>query len=332
MRCESSVTAVSWIPREAVEGMYKMPFSLGLSHYDEPLPTVLGNLEDWRQRDLFREANELKAFIEVVDGKIVAYGHLGRGLIGSTKVKIGPTAVNVPGRALPTLQPEPEVGKDYVKFTQTVGGRTGVPAPRPVKRAPFFQFRSAIAWTTLTLTIRADGTSEHRLGGASTFPRHWIYDSQGNLVETSGTIDSQTWFNDAFGAKTPWGSYDAETLVTPVESALERDLMLELTRAGAALDLRELKAGEVLFHQGSAGNSVFLLVDGVLAVDIDGEEIARMAPGAILGERAALESGIRTATVRATTRTKVAELGAGDVKPHLLQVIAGRHRREDAKV
>jgi hypothetical protein len=37
MRIESSVTAISWIPSEAIEGMPKIPFEMGIGHYDEPL-------------------------------------------------------------------------------------------------------------------------------------------------------------------------------------------------------------------------------------------------------------------------------------------------------
>ena len=38
MRIESSVTAISWIPSEAIEGMPKIPFEMGIGHYDEPPP------------------------------------------------------------------------------------------------------------------------------------------------------------------------------------------------------------------------------------------------------------------------------------------------------
>ena len=86
MRIESSVTAISWIPSEAIEGMPKVPFELGIGHYDEPPPDRLeeGDLERLRDADRFREANELKAWIEVEDGKIAGYGHEGGGLVGST--------------------------------------------------------------------------------------------------------------------------------------------------------------------------------------------------------------------------------------------------------
>ena len=37
-RFESSVTAVSWIPSDAITGPSKIPFELGVTHYDEPPP------------------------------------------------------------------------------------------------------------------------------------------------------------------------------------------------------------------------------------------------------------------------------------------------------
>ena len=43
MRIESSVAAISWIPSEAIEGMPKIPFELGIGRYDEPPP---GRLEE----------------------------------------------------------------------------------------------------------------------------------------------------------------------------------------------------------------------------------------------------------------------------------------------
>jgi hypothetical protein len=42
VRIESSVTSVSWIPREAIEGMVKLPFELGVAHYDLPPPDLRG--------------------------------------------------------------------------------------------------------------------------------------------------------------------------------------------------------------------------------------------------------------------------------------------------
>ena len=61
-----------------------------------------------------------------------------------------------------------------------------MPAPRRVRGKPYFRINSAIAWTTLVLTIKADGSSDHQLAGASPFPRHWVYDNEGKLAQKSG--------------------------------------------------------------------------------------------------------------------------------------------------
>src|SRR6266850_7320943 len=160
-RYESSVTAISWIPSEAIEGPSKVPFELGITHYDDPPPEEIADLDELRSSDRFREANELRAFIEVEDGRIVNAGHLGQGHIGATTVKVGPAALRFPAVQLPDIRPEPEVGASSVRFVQTVGGRMGLPTPRPVPRKPFMQFWPSIAWTTLALTLDADGSSRH---------------------------------------------------------------------------------------------------------------------------------------------------------------------------
>jgi hypothetical protein len=330
MRITSSVTAVSWIPSEAIQGLAKIPFDLGLTHYDEPPPERVVDLEELRRADRFREANELRAFIEVQDGRIVDFGHLGKGHLGSTTVRVGPAAIRFPAAELPELRPEPEVGATSVRFVQTVGGRMGVPAPRPVPRKPFFQFWSAIAWTTLALTISTDGSSEYELVGASTFPRHWIYDEKGKLVAKSAVIDFKQWFNDSFGEHTPWGAYDSPALVREVESALERQLSVTIMQEGEKPKLRTLEPVEMLVQQGDPGATVFLVLDGILSVEVDGKAVAEVAPGAIVGERAVVEGGVRTATLRAVTRARVAEAKPEQFESPDLSAVAASHRREDA--
>lgn len=329
MRIESSVTAISWIPSEAVEGLPKLPFTIGVVHYDDPPPDVIEDLDALRDADAFREANELSAFIEVSDdGEITDYGHLGRGHIGVTKIKLGPREVSVAAVALPTIQGSPEVGDGWVRFTQTAGGRTGMPAPRRVRGKPFFQINSAIAWTTLALTIKADGTSEHELAGASPFPRHWIYDKDGRLAQKSGVIDFDQWYRESHGGNTPWGDEDSAAFVTQVESALERQLSAEIMRSGAASKPSRLDVDDTLTEQGDAGNELYLLLDGVLAVEVDGETVAEVGPGAILGERAVVEGGRRTATLRAVTQAKVVAVAADEVEPSALEELAGTRREE----
>jgi hypothetical protein len=327
-RHESSVTAISWIPSEAIEGPSKVPFELGITHYDDPPPDRIDDLDELRRTDRFREANELRAFVEVQDGRVVGHGHLGQGHIGATTVRLGPAAIRFPAVHLADIRPEPEVSESSVRFIQTVGGRMGLPTPRPVPRKPFMQFWPSIAWTTLALTINADGSSQHELVGASPFPRHWIYDADGNLVQKSGVVDFKTWFNDSFGQHTPWGAYDSPAVVAAVESALERQLSTTIMRGGAKPKIRTMAAGETLVTQGEPGRDIYLILDGMFVVEVDGKEIAEIGPGAVVGERAALEDGTRTATLRSSTRARIAEATPDQLDLDALGSLAATHHRE----
>ena len=128
-------------------------------------------------RDRFRFANELRAWIEVNDaGQITDAGYAGSGLIGSTTLQLGALKYRFEAVKLPDLRREPERGDGWIRFSQTVGGRTGLPMPRRVSRKPFVQWQAPLVWTTLTLGMHADGHADFAMTGASPFPRHWIYD------------------------------------------------------------------------------------------------------------------------------------------------------------
>jgi hypothetical protein len=203
----------------------------------------------------------------------------------------------------------------------------GLPTPRPVPHKKFFQFWPSIAWTTLALTINADGTSSHELVGARPFPRHWIYDDEGRLVEKSGVIDFGTWFNHAFGDRTPWGEVDSPAVVSAVESALERSLSSGIMRGDAKPKIRSLAVGEALVTQGEPGTDVFLVLDGMFVVERDGEQVAEIGPGAVVGEVAGLVDGKRTATLRAQTAARVAGVPADALDSEALGSLAEEHRR-----
>jgi Cyclic nucleotide-binding domain len=329
MRIEKSVTAISWIPSEAISGMPKVPFELGVGHYDEPPPDRLaeGDLEKLRQADRFREANLLKGWIEVDDsGRITDFGHAGEAFVGFTTFKLGVKDVIVPGVPFDTIQPEPEQIDGSVRFMQTVGGRAGFPAPRRVRGKPFFRVQSATAWTTLSLTIHADGSAEHELAGASPFPRHWVYDETGKLVAKAGTVDFKTWYRESHGENTPWGDEDAPAIVTKAETELERQLSREIMRGGTKTRRKQLEVGETLVEQGAPGNELYLLLDGVLGVEVDEERVAEVGPGALLGERALLEGGARTATLRAATPCRVVVVPGDSVDREALEEIAAGRR------
>ena len=326
---ESSVTSLSWIPSEAVAGVNKGMFEMGVAHYDDPPPDVIEDLDALREADRFRFANRLAGWIEVEGGKIVNADYGGGGVMGSTTVSLGGKGVTFAAVELPELREDPVITDDRATFVQTYGGRTALPAPRHVPRPPFVQFRAPLVWTTLALTINADGSSSFELTGASVFPRHWVYDESGKLAAKVGLADFKQWYRKSFGRNTPWGSTNSTALVTAVETALERELAGLIMRGGAKPELRKLKAGALLTEQGQPGGEVFLVLDGVLVSEVDGQPVAELGPGAILGERAVLEGGVHTSTLRAVTKCRVAVARGDQLDRKVLEQISEGHRREN---
>jgi hypothetical protein len=213
MHIESSVTAVSWIPAGSVTGLARVPFSLGLTRYDARPPVRIDDLDSAYVNSSIREVNRLKAWVEVRDKRIVDAGFRGPGgFVGSTRLDLGFTEVIVRGRARPLLRRHPAVSGRSARFIQTVGGRTGMPFPRFTARPPFFAWNSSTAWTTLMLTLYADGRKDAWLFGASPFPRHCLYDDEGNLIGETTYTNFGNWFSTYYGTATPWGGRDLEPL------------------------------------------------------------------------------------------------------------------------
>jgi hypothetical protein len=245
-------------------------------------------------------------------------------------MRLGGKSMTVAAVALPDRRPQPTVTETSVRFVQNAGGRTGMPMPRRIKYPPFVQISSPWAWTSLALTLNADGSAAYEVLGASPFPRHWIYDAEDRLAHKTGLIDFKDWAARAVGEHTPWGDQDSPALVTEVESALEHELSARIMRAGRKPQIRTLKAGQVLVREGDPGEEMYLLLDGVLAVEVGGRQLAHLGPGVVLGERALLEQGRRTSTLKTVTPVRVAVVRADQVDPEVLTELAAHHRREEA--
>jgi hypothetical protein len=331
MRIESAATALSWIPSEAVTGLPRTTFTLGITHYDTPPSGTLGDLQRLRAEDRFRFANRLAVWAEfAADGRLTGYGQDGGGLMGATTVRIASLGATFAAVGMPDLRPAPVLGDGWIRFTQTCGGRTALPMPRTTGRPPYLRLRAPLVWTTLVITLYADGRSEVGLAGASPFPRHWVYGPDGELTLKAGVTDFASWLGQPSARTTPWGEEDSPVVVTAAETALERELSAALMRGGARPAIRTLDAGSVLAEQGAAGDSLYLLLDGVLRVTVDGTPLAEVGPGAVLGERAVLEGGTRTATLTAVTRVRIAEAGAAALDLAALAELSRGHRREVA--
>jgi len=329
-RYESTVTSLSWIPSEAVTGATRAAFDSGFTHYDDPPPAEFGTIEELRAADRFRFANVLRAWIDVdASGRVAGGGYAGGGIMGITTLRLAGLSHVFQAVALPDIRRPPERGETWMRFTQTTGGRTAVPMPRPVRRRPFVQWQSPLVWTTLSLTLHADGRAEYELTGASRFPRHWVYDASGRLACKSSLTDYANWAQLSFGRHTPWGDEDSPALVTAVETALEQALSVQLMRGAARPRISQLEPGAELVRQGDFGQDVYLLLDGVIRVERDGNQLAEYGPGAMLGERAAVEAGTRTSTLVAATRCRVASVPAVQLDLSDLAELATGHRREE---
>lgn len=328
MRFESSVTSISWIPSEAVSGLVKVPMDLGIGHYDEPPPEHIKpeDLEKLRADHRFRFANHLAVWVEVEDGQIVDTGYSGGGLVGSTRITTG-FSVSLPGIGFPLIQELPVIKDGKARFQQTAGGRTGAPMPRTVDHPPYVRITAPSAWSTLALTVTANGDSEFELLGASPFPRHWVYGPDGEIAAKSGLIDFSEWARVHDHDHSPWHDFEREVLMSDVESKVERELS-NVVMSGQP-DLHGIEEGSNLIEQGQPGGSIYLILDGMLRVSVDGKEVAELGPGAIVGERAVLEGGSATATVTAMTPVRVAEVPADDLDRDALERVAEGHRREE---
>lgn len=329
MRFESSVLSLSWIPSEAISGMPRLPFDLGVVHYDDPPPDRVTDPAPLVKADQVRLANHLRAWVEVEDGRIVSHGYSGGGHLNVSTIHVIGHTLTFAAVGLPDLKRQPVDQDGVVTFVQTAGGRTGMPAPRRVSRRPFLQVAAPLAWTTLTLTIDREGHAQGGVVGASAFPRHWIYDHSGSLFAKTGTLDFEDWYREDFGTHTPWGDMESPAFVTETETALERQLSLQIMRSGESPQRRRLGAGDTLVEQGEPGNDLYLLLDGVLQVEVDGEPVAEVGPGAILGERSLLESGRRTSTLRAARDCRVVVVSPDQLDRDLLAAVSSTHRREE---
>jgi hypothetical protein len=194
------------------------------------------------------------------------------------------------------------------------------------------QWQAPLVWTTLSLTLHADGRAEHALIGASRFPRHWVYGADNRLSHKSGLTDFKDWYRKSFGKHSPWGDEDSEALVSAVESALETSLSAQLMQGRGERRVERFPAGATLFEEGEAGTEVLLILDGIVRIERAGERLAEYGPGALLGERAHLEGGVRTSSNIAVTPCRVALFDAELIDhSHLTELAAGHRREDDAR-
>ena len=295
MRIESSVTSVSWIPSEAVTGpMLKGTFESGFTHYDDPPPDVIDDLEALAAAGTASASpTTCTAWIEVEDGQIVDAGYSGGGLMGATTVRLGQAARHVrAGRRSPTSATSPRSPRPTVRFVQTTGGRTGLPAPRRVKHPPFVQFTRADgvdharAHDPRRRHVELRGARREQVPPPLGLRRRRRARGQGRPRRLQGLVPRRVRQAHAVGRRGLAGARHRGR-----DRARAPAVGHDHARRRASPRSARSRRARTSSQQGDPGDELFLLLDGVLSVVVDGEAVAELGPGAVLGERAVLEGG-----------------------------------------
>ena len=84
----------------------------------------------------------------------------------------------------------------------------------------------------------------------------------------------------------------------------------ELEQLATLADDLEVPSGKVLTRQGETGREFFVLMDGQVEVERDGESLGTLGAGNFIGEISILEDMPRTATVTASTPVRLFVLTA----------------------
>lgn len=136
----------------------------------------------------------------------------------------------------------------------------------------------------------------------------------------------------------------AENLLTPAavtEKVLkETKLFSELTQEeiydlGKLVIVHSVKAGDVLIRQGESGESMFIIAEGLLKVEIEDEHhalftLAKLIPGQYFGEMSLLVGEPRSAMVSALTDSEVYEINKGTMQhlfeahPNLIKALSNK--------
>ncbi|MCP4663799.1 MAG: cyclic nucleotide-binding domain-containing protein, partial [bacterium] len=110
----------------------------------------------------------------------------------------------------------------------------------------------------------------------------------------------------------------------------------EVALAGFANAVEELHpaAGETIFRQGEVGREMYVIVDGMVRIDIDDVAVAELGEADVVGEIAIVGTGVRNATATAGKPTRLLRLDQAllydlmadnlEVVPEIVRVVSER--------
>ena len=87
-----------------------------------------------------------------------------------------------------------------------------------------------------------------------------------------------------------------------------------LTKVATFASLESVAEGKTIIREGGYSNDFYIIDDGTVKVDREGDHLADLGPGDVFGEAGMLDDDMRSATVTATSRLKLISLGHFEVK------------------
>ena len=87
----------------------------------------------------------------------------------------------------------------------------------------------------------------------------------------------------------------------------------ELNKVAVFADDKEFAEGATVMEEGGYSRELLAIEDGTAEVTREGEHLADLGPGDIVGEAGMLDDSMRSATVKATSRLRAISLGHFEV-------------------
>ena len=283
--------------------MLKGTFEAGFTHYDDPPPDVIDDLEAMRAAGGSASPTTSRRGSRSRTGAIVDAGYSGGGLMGSTTVRLAKLRTHLrAGRRSPTSSHDPEISRHRgARSCRPPVGAPACPAPRRVKHPPFVQFQApdgvddARAHDPRRRHVRAS-----RCSARASSPATGSTTPTGKLAAKVGLANFKDWYRDAFGKHTPWGDQRLEGARHRGRDRARAPALGHDHAGGAqARDPHRQEGASASSSRATRATRLFLAPRRrARRCSSTAKPVAEVGPGAILGERAVLEGGIRTATPR----------------------------------
>lgn len=168
--------------------------------------------------------------------------------------------------------------------------------------------------------------------------RHEIWKAVLDQLNRAG-LQPATPKQDVFHAERPQRQYDSRALADRVAllgrvELFEGLTVEERTQLSAQMRERMFRQGDKVINRGEAGDSMFILCEGLLEVRLaltdEGPEtrVARLEAGMFFGEMSALTGEVRSATIVAVTDSLAFEITKDDIaalirlRPELAEVVS----------